>query len=200
MKKKIVSSMLAGAMVMALITGCGGKEDNSKNLIESNESVEVTPTEEAEATPTEEAEATPTEEAEATPTEEAETTPTKEAEVTPTKEAEATPTKEAELTPTVTPQATPTSTETKTEAAISTKEAEQLLLEQYGVEDEGTGNVNSFGYENTVTIDGVQYYNFRWSWLVDDHMSYVTNIAVAVDGSGIYEVTQDENGNPKLVK
>lgn len=194
MKKKIVRSLLAGAMVVALFTGCGGKEETGKNLIEPNETVEATPTEEAQVTPTEAVEATPTEEVEVTPTKEVEPTPTKEAEPT------LTPTPTPTLTPTVTPEATPTSAATKTEGAISTKQAEQLLLERYGVEDEGTGNTNSFGYENTVTIDGVQYYNFRWSWLVDDHMSYVTNIAVALDGSGIYEVTQDENGNPKLVK
>lgn len=144
MKRKIVSTLLAGIMAMAWITGCGAKDKSDVNLIEANESIEVTPT--------------------------------------------------------VTPEATPTQEAEKTEAAISKTEAEQLIVGQYGMEDPGTGNTNSFAYENTITIDGVKYYNFRWSWLVEDHMSYVTNLAVALDGSGIYEVTQDENGNTKLVK
>ncbi len=177
---------------MTFITGCGEKEDSSKNLIEPTEVVEVTPTEEAEATPTEVQEVTPMEEAEATPTEIPE--------VTLTEIPEAVPTEISEVTPTESPQVTSTVAPTETVAGITTEEAEQLLVEQYGLEDASTGNTNSFGYESTVTIDGVQYYNFRWSWLVDDHMSYVTNLAVALDGSGIYEATYDENGNLILVK
>lgn len=192
MKRKIVSTLLAGIMAMAWITGCGAKDKSDVNLIEANESIELTPTVTPEATPTQEVEE------DLTPT--SEVTPTKEAEVTPTEIPQATPTKEAEATPTVTPEATPTQEAEKTDAAISKTEAEQLIVGQYGMEDPGTGNTNSFAYENTITIDGVKYYNFRWSWLVEDHMSYVTNLAVALDGSGIYEVTQDENGNTKLVK
>lgn len=184
MKKKLISSMLIGAMAMTLITGCGEKEDSNNNLIEPTEVVEATPTETPEVTPTEIPEVTLTEIPEAAPTE----TP------------EATPTETPEVTPTQTPEVTPTSAPAQTAASLTKEEAEQLLLEQYGAEDAGTGNANSFGYENTVTIDGVQYYNFRWSWLVDDHMSYVTNLAVALDGSGIYETTYDENGNLELVK
>lgn len=150
MKKKLVSSMLIGAMAMMLITGCGEKESSSKNLIEATEEIEATPTDSSEVTPTQKPEATET--------------------VAPTEAA-----------------------------SLTKEEAEQLLVGQYGMEDPGTGNANSFGYENTVTIDGVQYYNFRWSRLVDDHMSYVTNLAVALDGSGIYEATYDEHGDLKLV-
>lgn len=192
MKKKLVSSMLIGAMSMTLITGCGEKEDSSKNLIEPIETVEATPTEIPEVTPTETPETTLTEIPEVTLTEIPEAVPTEIPEMTPTETPE--------VTPTQTPEVTPTSAPTQTAASLTKEEAEQLLLGQYGVEDAGTGNTNSFGYENTVTIDGVQYYNFRWSWLVDDHMSYVTNLAVALDGSGIYEATYDENGNLKLVK
>ena len=192
MKKKLISSMLIGAMAMTLITGCGEKEDSNNNLIE--------PTEVVEATPTETPEATPTETPEVTPTEIPEVTLTEIPEAAPTETPEATPTETPEVTPTQTPEVTPTSAPAQTAASLTKEEAEQLLLEQYGAEDAGTGNANSFGYENTVTIDGVQYYNFRWSWLVDDHMSYVTNLAVALDGSGIYETTYDENGNLKLVK
>lgn len=206
MKKKLVSSMLIGAMAMMLITGCGEKESSSKNLIEATEEIEATPTDSSEVMPTEIPENTPTETLEVAPTESTEMTTTESLEVTPTESPEVTPTESPEATPTENPEVTPTqkpeATETvaPTEAASLTKEeAEQLLVGQYGMEDPGTGNANSFGYENTVTIDGVQYYNFRWSRLVDDHMSYVTNLAVALDGSGIYEVTYDEHGDLKLV-
>ncbi len=186
MKKKLVIAMLAGAMAMMCLNGCGEKEETGKNLITSTE--EVTPTESVEATPTESAEATPTESAEATPTESAEATPTE--------APEATPTVTPEATPTVTPEPTPTSAP----AGITKDEAEQLIVGAYGLEDESTGNTNSFSYENTVTIDGVQYYNFRWSNYVDGHVTYLTNLAVAVDGSGIYEVISDASGNLTLVK
>lgn len=190
MKKKLISSMLIGAMAMTLVTGCGEKEDSSKNLIETTDVAEATPTETLEVTPTEIPETTPTEIPEATPTETLEMTPTESPELTPTPEVTLTPT----------PEVTPTSAPTQTAASLTKEEAEQLLVGHYGLEDAGTGNTNSFGYENTVTIDGVQYYNFRWSWMVDGHMSYVTNLAVALDGSGIYEATYGENGNLKLVK
>lgn len=192
MKKKLVISILMGAVSMTLFIGCGEREDSSKNLIEPTEVVEVTPTQIPEVTLTEIPKAAPTDTPEVIPTE----TP----EVTPTEIPKATPTEMAEMTPTLIPESTPTIILTETAASLTKEEAEQLLVGQYGLEDAGTGNTNSFGYENTVTIDGVQYYNFRWSWLVDDHMSYVTNLAVALDGSGIYEAAYDENGNLKLVK
>lgn len=192
MKKKLVSSILMGAIAMTLLTGCGEKEDDSKNLIE--------PTETAEAILTATPEATPTEILEVTPTELPEVTLTEAPDTTPTEIPETTPTETPEMTPAQTPTVMPTSASAETSASLTKEEAEQLLLGQYGVEDAGTGNINSFGYENTVTIDGVQYYNFRWSWLVDDHMSYVTNLVVALDGSGVYEAAYDENRNLKLVK
>ncbi len=68
MKKKLVSGMLIGVMAMALITGCGEKEDSNNNLIEPTEVVEATPTETPEVTPTEIPETTLTEIPEVTPT------------------------------------------------------------------------------------------------------------------------------------
>ena len=41
----------------------------------------------------------------------------------------------------------------------------------------------SYGYEGPLTLDGVDYYNYRVSWLVDgDHLSYLTNYLVSTDG------------------
>ena len=200
MKKKLVSSILMASVAMTLVTGCGEKEDDSKNLIEPTETAGVLLTETPEATPTEILEVTPTEFPEVTPTEAPETIPTETQEIIPTETLEVTPTETPEMTPTQIPTVTPTSAPAETSASLTKEEAEQLLLERYGMEDASTGYLNSFGYENTVTIDGVQYYNFRWSWLVVDHVSYVTNLVVALDGSGIYEATYDENRNLELVK
>ena len=66
--------------------------------------------------------------------------------------------------------------------------AVRQLEEQLGTVDAATGNVMSYGYEGTVTIDGVDYYNYRVSWLVDgDHMSYLTNYLVSADGLVVQE-------------
>lgn len=191
MKKKLICSMLAGVMAMMFITGCGEKEESGKNLITSTEDEEMVPTESVEATPTE---------AEATPTESLEATSTESVEITPTETPEATPTTAPTATPEITPTQVPTVTPTSAPVGVTKEEAEQLLVGTYGLEDESTGNINGFSYESTVTIDGVQYYNFRWSSQVNGHMTYLTNLAVATDGSAIYEVISDENGNLKLVK
>ena len=54
--------------------------------------------------------------------------------------------------------------------------------------DEATGNVMSYGYEGPLTLDGVDYYNYRVSWLVDgDHLSYLTNYLVSTDGLVVQE-------------
>ena len=47
--------------------------------------------------------------------------------------------------------------------------------------DEATGNVMSYGYEGPLTLDGVDYYNYRVSWLVD------TNYLVSTDGLVVQE-------------
>ena len=67
-------------------------------------------------------------------------------------------------------------------------QAVRQLEEQLGTVDAATGNVMSYGYEGTVTIDGVDYYNYRVSWLVDgDHLSYLTNYLVSTDGLVVQE-------------
>lgn len=78
--------------------------------------------------------------------------------------------------------------ETAPAAAITPEEGAAILEEQLGTVDAATGNVMSYGYDGTVTIDGVDYYNYRVSWLVDgDHMSYLTNYLVSADGLVVQE-------------
>ena len=77
---------------------------------------------------------------------------------------------------------------TPNDPSITPEEGAAILEEQLGTVDAATGNVMSYGYEGTVTIDGVDYYNYRVSWLVDgDHMSYLTNYLVSADGLVVQE-------------
>lgn len=70
---------------------------------------------------------------------------------------------------------------------LSKEEAEYVLTNVIGKKDKETGNEYSFGYEDTVTVDGVEYYVFDWRMLVDDHTSRITELFVATDGSVVYE-------------
>lgn len=72
-------------------------------------------------------------------------------------------------------------------SGITPEEAEKLLSQTLGEQDEETGNTYSFGYVDTFTIDGTEYHMFVWSWLVEDHSSRLADLFVAVDGSAIYE-------------
>lgn len=74
---------------------------------------------------------------------------------------------------------------------LTPEEVENLLLEKIGTEDVETGNTYSFGYVQESEIDGTAYYIFMWSWLVDDHMSRITELAVKTDGSEAYEAMLD---------
>ena len=68
------------------------------------------------------------------------------------------------------------------------EEGVAILEKQLGAVDEATGNVMSYGYEGPLTLDGVDYYNYRVSWLVDgDHLSYLTNYLVSTDGLVVQE-------------
>lgn len=68
------------------------------------------------------------------------------------------------------------------------RKASAILEKQLGAVDEATGNVMSYGYEGPLTLDGVDYYNYRVSWLVDgDHLSYLTNYLVSTDGLVVQE-------------
>ncbi|MBU5628090.1 hypothetical protein KQI82_14350 [Oscillibacter sp. MSJ-2] len=79
------------------------------------------------------------------------------------------------------------------EAAVLTKEeALARVQEHFGERDETTGNLFSIGFENMVNVDGADCYNFRVSWLVDgDHLSYLTNYIVSLDGSIMQEYLPD---------
>ena len=71
---------------------------------------------------------------------------------------------------------------------ITPEEGVAILEKQLGAVDEATGNVMSYGYEGPLTLDGVDYYNYRVSWLVDgDHLSYLTNYLVSTDGLWVQE-------------
>lgn len=89
----------------------------------------------------------------------------------------------------------PAGQETQTPAAITQEEALALAEAHFGEKDEATGNTFSVGFENMVTLDGVEYYNFRVSWLVNgDHMSYLTNYLVSLDGKEMKEYLPQEQG------
>lgn len=80
-------------------------------------------------------------------------------------------------------------------ATITQEEALALVEDHFGEKDEATGNTFSIGFENMVTLDGVEYYNFRVSWLVNgDHMSYLTNYLVSLDGKEMKEYLPQEQG------
>jgi len=98
-------------------------------------------------------------------------------------------TTETETEKTVTEEATEeVTTETAQSAgAITPEEAEALLVKVFGTEDAETGNVYSFGYVNTMTVNGVEYHAFTWGWLIDNHVSKLTDLLVATDGSAIHE-------------
>ena len=62
---------------------------------------------------------------------------------------------------------------------ITPEEGVAILEKQLGAVD---------GYEGPLTLDGVEYYNYRVSWLVDgDHLSYLTNYLVSTDGLVVQE-------------
>lgn len=94
---------------------------------------------------------------------------------------------------------TDTSAGSANEGEITVDEALQILYDKYGTEDVDTGFTYSYGYTETDEIDGVTYYNFRMSWLVDnDHFSYLTNLFVSTDGSKVYSGAYDGNGGWEL--
>ena len=49
----------------------------------------------------------------------------------------------------------------------------------------------SYVYEDTVTLDGAAFHNYRVSWLVDGHTSYLANYLVSVDGLVVQECPPD---------
>lgn len=89
----------------------------------------------------------------------------------------------------------PAGQEEQTSAPITQEEALALVEDHFGEKDEATGNTFSIGFEDMVTLDGVEYYNFRVSWLVNgDHMSYLTNYLVSLDGKEMKGYLPQEQG------
>lgn len=81
-------------------------------------------------------------------------------------------------------------------AAITPDQGAALLEEKLGSVDSSTGNQMSYGYEDTLTLDGIEYYRYRVSWLVNnDHLSYLTDYLVSTDGKEIKEYVPEES-NP----
>lgn len=81
---------------------------------------------------------------------------------------------------------------------ITKDQAMALVEKQFGANgetDPETGNVNTYAYEGIATVNGSKYYNFRMSWLVEDHVSYLNNIFVSMDGSQILEGSRGTDGN-----
>ena len=77
---------------------------------------------------------------------------------------------------------------TPNDPSITPEEGAAILEAQLGTVDAATGNAMSYGYEGTLTLDGVDYYNYRVSWLVNgDHLSYLTNYLVSTDGLVVQE-------------
>ena len=76
---------------------------------------------------------------------------------------------------------------------ITQEEALQLLVDKYGERDTDTGFLFSWGFVDMIEQNGVEYYNFRLSWIVEDesgnpdHLSYLSNYLVSTDGSEILE-------------
>ncbi len=70
---------------------------------------------------------------------------------------------------------------------ITPEEAQELIVKALGTQDETTGNAYSFMHINTMTVEGVEYHVFMWGWIVDGHVSRLTDLFVRTDGSAVYE-------------
>lgn len=72
-------------------------------------------------------------------------------------------------------------------ATLTPEDAQAMIVSIFGTKDESTGNDYSYSYVNTMTVNGVEYHVFMWGWIVDDHLSKLTDLFVATDGSAIHE-------------
>jgi|GEM_PF-668730 len=80
--------------------------------------------------------------------------------------------------------------------AITPDQGAALLEEKLGSVDSATGNQMSYGYEDTISADGAEYYRYRVSWLVDsDHLSYLTDYLVSTDGKEIKEYVPEASSS-----
>lgn len=85
------------------------------------------------------------------------------------------------------PEPTPVVEELPPADPITPEEGAQVLETLLGSVDEATGNTMSYGYDGSVTLDGTDYYSYRVSWLVEDHLSYLTSYLVSTDGLTVQE-------------
>lgn len=69
-----------------------------------------------------------------------------------------------------------------TKAPITEEEAEALLIEAFGSTDESSGEKNVFTYEEVVTVDGTDYYSYKWE---GEDGTYYCNAFVQIDGSDV---------------
>ena len=91
-------------------------------------------------------------------------------------------TETAEETSAETAETTESSKEETTKATITEEKAEKLLLEEFGAVDEGSGDKNVFTYEKVITVDGVDYYSYKWE---AGDGTYLCNAFVKTDGTDI---------------
>ncbi len=170
MRKKIIC--LVCCMSLLALGGCGDNSDDAADTTSEivSETVENTDGEVSEAETTTE-----------------ETTTTEADEVTSTEEDTEEETSEED-------------TEEESQSGnISVSDAQNILVSCFGTTDTETGNEYSFAYLDTVNIDGVDYYAFYWSWLVDgDHYSRLCDIFVSADGSAVYEGVYNAIGDCEL--
>ena len=155
--------LLMTLFLMLGMTGCG-KEASESEIVAQEQTTEITTQEQTEELTTE---ATTEEQTEAT-TE----VVTEELDVSSDEEV-----------------STEIALEDQTGGTLTPDQALELIEKTLGTKDEETGNTYTFGHINTMTVDGVEYHVFMWGWLVDDHVSKLTDLFVKTDGSAIYEGT-----------
>ena len=77
---------------------------------------------------------------------------------------------------------------------ISPDKAEKLCYEVMGEKDEITGFAFSFVYDKTIEKEGKEYHVIRAEWFVNNnHLSYIGNFFVSVDGKEIYDGYEDSD-------
>ena len=71
---------------------------------------------------------------------------------------------------------------------LAKRELSEQLLDSMDIERERGITIKLAPVKMNYTLDGVDYYNYRVSWLVDgDHLSYLTNYLVSTDGLVVQE-------------
>jgi hypothetical protein len=170
MRKKGLAKGIILTGIMAAMLMCGGCNKDKTSDTTQSSSAEVTTENTTESTT------------------EAETESTTEAATESTTE---------NTTESTTESATESTTESATESEVSTgneissDDALALLETNVGTEDSETGYLLIYGYIDTVTVDGVSYHAFQWSWLVDDHTSSLGILMVSTQGDAIYQAEYD---------